>query len=203
MNTLLFQESIEIPIVIIIVMFIFREYNSIYISGIVLLIMMIYFYRLPKRIPPTYPKQMIIAPCNGEVLKIIVKPDITQIIIHLSIFDIHTQWYPTHGTIRNVIYKPGEFNIAKIIHKSSFNERMTTVIQNEYGITRVDQIAGQVARRIVNWSVSKSYVKRGQLMGMIKLSSRVDVYLPTKKVDLMIESGNVLIGNISTIAKWK
>jgi hypothetical protein len=40
-------------------------------------------------------------------------------------------------------------------------------------------------------------------MGMIKLSSRVDVYLPTKKVDLMVESGNVLIGNISTIAKWK
>jgi phosphatidylserine decarboxylase len=77
------------------------------------------------------------------------------------------------------------------------------VIQNEYGITRVDQIAGQVARRIVNWSVSKSDIKRGQLMGMIKLSSRVDVYLPTKKVDLMVESGNVLIGNISTIAKWK
>ncbi len=203
MNTLLFQESIEIPIFLITIMFIFKEYNIIYISCVLLLLILLYFYRIPNRLPPRYPSHMIIAPCDGEILKIIRKPNITQIIIHLSVLDIHVQWYPTHGTIRNVFYKPGEFNIAKIVKKSNFNERMTTVIQNEFGIVRVDQIAGQLARRIVNWSVSNSNIKRGQLMGMIKLSSRVDVYLPTKKIDLMVNQGDTLLGNISTIAKWK
>jgi phosphatidylserine decarboxylase len=203
MITLLFQESMEIPIFIITIMYIFREYDIIYISSLILLLMLMFFYRVPYRVPPTYSTNMIIAPCNGEILKVITKRDITQIIIHLSVFDVHVQWYPTHGTVRNVFYKPGQFNIAKIVKKSNFNERMTTIIQNEYGIVRVDQIAGQLARRIVNWSVSNSAVKRGELMGMIKLSSRVDVYLPTQKVDLMVKSGDVLMGNISTIAKWK
>ena len=79
---------------------------------------------------------------------------------------------------------------------------MTTIIQNEHGVVRVDQIAGQVGRRIVNKSISNTYIKRGNLMGMIKLSSRVDIYLPVKKVKLFIHKNDTVTGKLTPIAKW-
>ena len=79
---------------------------------------------------------------------------------------------------------------------------MSTIIQSEYGVVRLDQIAGQVARRIVNWSISNSFVKRGNLMGMIKLSSRVDIYLPKHKVKLFVKLNDTLRGKQTAIAKW-
>jgi phosphatidylserine decarboxylase len=79
---------------------------------------------------------------------------------------------------------------------------MSTIIQNEYGVVRVDQIAGQVARRIANWSISNTRVKRGSLLGMIKLSSRVDLYLPTKKVKILVNKQTKITGKLTPIAKW-
>lgn len=203
MKTLLFKESIEIVIFIFVIMVIFRQYNIVFILCIVLLGLLTYFYRLPKRFKPDFNDSMITAPSDGTILKISkVKDGMTKITIYLSILNVHTQWYPVNGLIRNIIYKKGEFNLAHILEKSDFNERMSTIIQHKRGIVRVDQIAGQIARRIVNKSISNTYIKRGNLMGMIKLSSRVDIYLPTKKVKIFIQEGDTLLGKLTPIAKW-
>ena len=203
MRTLIFQESIEIIVILCIVMFAFRTNDYIFVFIIVLMGCLIFFYRLPKRTLPDFNKEIITAPTDGLILDIVKESNgLTRITIYLSIFDVHVQWYPTHGIIRNIIYKKGEFNLAHLLEKSKYNEKMSTIIQNEYGVVRVDQIAGQVARRIANWSISNTRVKRGSLLGMIKLSSRVDLYLPTKKVKILVNKQTKITGKLTPIAKW-
>lgn len=203
MNTLLFKESIELVILLCVIMFIFKHNNIIFTLCLIVLCMLCYFYRLPKRAKPQLDDSIITAPSDGTVLSITTtKEGLYKIAIYLSIFNVHTQYYPVDGLIRNVIYKKGEFNLAHILEKSDYNEKMSTIIQNQKGVVRVDQIAGQVARRIVNKSISNTYVKRGNLMGMIKLSSRVDIYLPINKVELFIQKNDKLTGKLSPIAKW-
>jgi phosphatidylserine decarboxylase len=165
---------------------------------------LIYFYRIPKRLKPSFDESFITAPSDGKILNISkTKDEMYKITIYLSILDVHVQWYPVDGLIRNIMYRKGEFNLAHLLEKSDYNERMTTIIQNKKGIVRVDQIAGQVARRIVNKSISNTYVKRGNQMGMIKLSSRVDIYLPINKVKLFVQEGDKLTGKTTPIGKWK
>ena len=166
--------------------------------------MLIYFHRLPKRKKPDFDDTIITSPTDGTLLDVsVTEDDMYKIVIYLSVFDVHVQWFPVDGVVRNIIYKPGSFNMAHLLEKSQYNERMSTIIESAHGIVRIDQIAGQVARRIVNWTISNSYVKRGNLMGMIKLSSRVDVYLPVDSVELFVKPNDVLVGKLTPIAKWK
>lgn len=203
MKTLLFKESIEIIVVIIVFMVIFKNNHYIFTCCICSILLFGWFYRLPKRQKPKCDETTITSPCDGKITRISKTNDnMYKISIYLSIFDVHVQWYPVDGVVRNIIYKKGEFNLAHILEKSDFNEKMSTIIQNKYGVVRIDQIAGQVARRIVNWSISNTYVKKGHLMGMIKLSSRVDIFIPSKKTKLCIKEGDVVRGKITTIAKW-
>lgn len=188
-------------------MFLFKQSNIVFFLCLVILWSLIYFYRLPMRMKPIFNENVITSPSDGKVLKITeTKDGMYKITIYLSILDVHIQWYPVDGLIRNILYRKGEFNLAHILEKSDFNERMTTIIQNKNGIVRVDQsqeeFAGQVARRIVNKSISNTYVKRGNQMGMIKLSSRVDIYLPSKKVKLFVHEGDRLYGKTTPIGKW-
>jgi phosphatidylserine decarboxylase len=127
-----------------------------------------------------------------------------KITIYLSIFDVHTQWFPVSGKITSITRKEGEFNLAHILEKSEYNERFTTIIQPNKirGSVRIDQIAGQVARRIVNWSKKNTNVNRGDLLGMIKLSSRVDLYLPVNNVRLHVKKGDNVKGNETSIGTW-
>lgn len=203
MKTLLFKESIELVVLLCVIMIIFKQYNIIFTACLVILGMLCFFYRLPKRAKPDFDDAIITSPSDGTILNIsTTKEGLYKISIHLSILNVHTQWYPVNGLIRNIIYKKGEFNLAHILEKSDCNEKMTTIIQNEHGVVRVDQIAGQLARRIVNKSISNTYIKRGNLMGMIKLSSRVDIYLPVKKVKLFVHKDDTVTGKLTPIAKW-
>lgn len=203
MKTLLFKESIELVILIGLIMYIFRHWNILFFPMIAILIMLCIFYRLPKRLKPRYVDSIITSPSDGKILKISeTEDDFYKIAIYLSPLDVHVQWYPVDGIIKNTIYRKGAFNLAYIMEKSDYNERMSTIIQSNHGVVRVDQIAGQVARRIVNWSISNSYVKRGNLMGMIKLSSRVDLYLPKNKVKLFVKENDRMTGKLTAIAQW-
>ena len=203
MKTLLFKESIELVIFICVIMYIFRYWNIPFFFCIFILIMLCVFYRLPKRLKPRYVDSIITSPSDGKILKISETDDgYYKIAIYLSPLDVHIQWYPVDGIIKNTLYKKGVFNLAYVLEKSDYNERMSTIIQSNKGVVRVDQIAGQVARRIVNWSISNSYVKRGNLMGMIKLSSRVDIYLPKNKVKLFVNENDRVTGKLSAIAQW-
>jgi phosphatidylserine decarboxylase len=203
MNTLFFHESKDILICLCIIMLVSRRNLYIVSTCFAILLCFIYFYRIPENELPNYSKNIITAPAHGTIVDIQTDDnEFLKIVIYLNIFDVHVQWYPTHGTITEKIYKKGEFNLAYILEKSQFNEKLTTIIKNEFGEVRIDQIAGQLARRISNWGVLKKNVRRGAPMGMIKLSSRVDIYLPKKKVKLLISNNTPVFGNTSIIAQW-
>ena len=200
MKTLLFAESIEIPLFLVTLMLLYPAYGPLW---VILLSAFMYFYRLPGRHVDTNP-DLIVAPSDGKVLEIVhLANGFTQIKVYLSIFDVHAQWAPVDGQVTSVTHKPGEFNLAHILEKSDFNERTSTVFRSCRGNVRVDQIAGQVARRIVNWCETGQVMSKGELMGMIKLSSRVDLFLPTDHVTLCVNQFDTVRGGESRIAEWK
>jgi phosphatidylserine decarboxylase len=204
MKTLFFQESKFLFLCLCVIMVIAIAIRNLYIISwcLVVLCSLIYFYRIPENKLPNYSKNIITAPAYGRVVDIQTDEEFHKIVIYLNIFDVHVQWYPTHGTITDKIHKKGEFNLAYLLEKSQYNEKLTTKMKNELGEIRIDQIAGQLARRISNWGVMNTKVNRGTPMGMIKLSSRVDIYLPKNKVELLISKNTQVFGNISKIAKW-
>lgn len=204
MKTLLFEESPEIILLLFGVMIFFNK-PIVYSMGSVLMCMMLYFYRLPTRIVATTETEtnVIVSPTDGTILKIeqLANGD-RKIIIYLSVLNVHVQWYPVDGVVRECKYKPGEFNLAHILEKSDYNEKVSTIIDTVDGPIKIDQIAGQVARRIVNRSRKNVRVKRGAYMGMIKLSSRVDLYIPSKNTTLLVKPFDKVYGNLTLIAEW-
>jgi phosphatidylserine decarboxylase len=147
----------------------------------------------------------MVAPCDGKVISILKLNEMTtHVAIYLSLLDPHVQWCPVNGTVLSCIHKKGTFNPAYMFHKSRYNERVETIVY----VPQIDdeikivQIAGQVARRIVNYK-DKKYDKfeRGELMGLIKFGSRVDLFIPHHKVDLLMNQGDVLFGNKTIIGK--
>lgn len=217
MKTLLFEESPHLVVAITILFALIDKFLQSYkfISFkhrililcfyIFLILFLMFFYRLPQR-TNTIPKNYIVSPCDGKIVSILnLNNNQTHICIYLNIFDAHIQWIPTHGVITKQIYRLGTFNPAYFLEKSKFNERMETTLFSPLirdNITIV-QIAGQVARRIVNYTQKGDYVTKGDLLGMIKLSSRVDIFVPTDKINLFINVGDKVIGNKTIIGKFQ
>jgi len=144
----------------------------------------------------------VLSPTDGYVMDIHTLVDGTQhIMIFLSIFDVHCQWYPINGCVKHIEYKRGTFAPAYLLKKSQFNESSQTNIQTKWGLVKVKQIAGQIARRIVNDSQVNQMVKKGDLLGRIKLSSRVDVFLPAD-AHLLVKKGETVVGNVTKLARF-
>lgn len=202
MKTLLFRESLDLAVLLFALMFSFRGSNLVFFGCLGMLLLLAHFHRLPKRPRPRFDDSVITAPSDGTVMSVTEEDGMYHIAIYLAVTDVHVQWYPVDGVVRNVLYKHGTFNLAHILEKSKHNERMTTIIENPNGVVRVDQIAGQLARRIVNWSISNTYVKRGNLLGMIKLSSRVDLYIPSENTEVFVKPDDKLQGKLTPVAKW-
>lgn len=198
MNSLLFQESLDLVVFIMIPFLFIKNYIYIY---LICLCFLIYFYRVPNRPISILKDDTIVSPCDGTVLDVFKEHETYRIAVFLSIWNVHVQWYPVSGRVLNVHHKLGEFNPAFLLEKSKYNERCSTVIQHKYGQIQVDQIAGQVARRIVNRARVGAYVEQGQHMGMIKLSSRVDILVPST-TNVLVKQGDRVYGNITELAKW-
>lgn len=206
METLLFQESSLLLIVVTVIFgltdVIFQKYKVyIIVLYFIVLSFLLFFYRLPTRVNK-YPSNILVAPCDGKVVGIQrINAVTTHVAIFLNIFDCHVQWCPVDGYIKSVIHKKGRFHPAYILNKSKYNERTETIIylpQIDDEIKMV-QIAGQIARRIVTHVQPDDYVNRGDRFGMIKLGSRVDLFIPHQHVKLLIHIGDKIIGNKTVI----
>jgi len=171
---------------------------------ILLILLLIWFYRIPDSKNFISNSNIIIAPCDG-VVKSVYYNNISRcykIVIYLNILDQHHQFYPVAGVVEDSVYTPGSFHPAYILDKSQYNERHLTTIRTKFGDTvRVTQIAGQVARRIVNNSIPGKLINQGERIGMIKLSSRVDIefsknhYIPVVKPGDRVYALKTLIAN--------
>ncbi|MEK7654718.1 MAG: phosphatidylserine decarboxylase [Pseudomonadota bacterium] len=157
---------------------------------------MIYFFRNPKRYA-TQIEGAILAAAEGKIVSIttstlpseiafIDKP-VTKISTFLNIFDVHVNAIPVTGKVIDIQYHPGQFFNASMDKASDLNERNSVVI--EYGDGRkmaVVQIAGLIARRIRCDLKVGDTVTQGQIFGIIRFGSRVDVYFDREVTPLVV-----------------
>jgi phosphatidylserine decarboxylase len=137
--------------------------------------------------------EMVYSPAQGTIQAIVKGPTETQISIYLSPLDVHVQYAPVTAKVLEQNYKKGTFHAAKFFEKSQYNERMETTFMTAHGPIRVAQIAGQLARRIESFVQPGQQLAAGEPFGMIKLGSRVDIFLPAGAVPLVKEGDTVYV----------
>lgn len=158
---------------------------TIEIVTLLLLIIILQFFRNPKRTVEIN-ENHIIAPVDGKVVVIeevyegeYFKDKRLQVSIFMSPINVHVTRYGLSGIVKFSKYHPGKFLVAWHPKASEENERTTVVIENDtFGSILYRQIAGALARRIVNYAKEGMQVVQGTDAGFIKFGSRVDVFLP-------------------------
>lgn len=149
------------------------------------LIMILQFFRNPKR-DVNITDEHIIAPVDGKVVVIeevyegeYFKDNRLQVSIFMSPINVHVTRYPVNGKVKFSKYHPGKYLVAWHPKASTENERTTVVIENRiFGEILYRQIAGALAKRIVNYAEEGMQVVQGTDAGFIKFGSRVDLFLP-------------------------
>jgi phosphatidylserine decarboxylase len=152
---------------------------------IIQLIIVLQFFRNPKRITNSGDNN-IVSPVDGKVVVIeeVFEPEYfkekrIQVSIFMSPINVHVTRYPIGGQVTYSKYHPGKYLVAWHPKSSTENERTSIVIKNENcGEILYRQIAGALAKRIVNYAKESSYVNQGDDAGFIKFGSRVDLFLP-------------------------
>lgn len=166
---------------------------------------MLYFFRDPRRVPPSDPN-VIVSPADGRVTRVSrLSPDAessaTLVSIFLSPLDVHINRAPIAGRITNVSYTSGKFLMATDERASLVNEQNALTIEGSEIKVVCKQIAGILARRIVCWKNVGDAVSLGERFGLIKFSSRTDVILPenvtvTVATGMKVRGGTTIIGRI-------
>jgi len=162
-----------------------------------------YFFRNPDRKIPIEPG-VVVSPADGRV--VVVKDEANagrpgkRISIFLAVWNVHVNRSPAAGTITRLEYKPGKFLAAWAEKASLENEQNVFTLSSEYGEIVFKQIAGWVARRVVSWKKAGDTVGRGELVGLVRFGSRVDLWLP-EGAEIAVKVGDNVKGGSSVIAR--
>lgn len=173
---------------------------------LVLLLLILQFFRNPIRtleINDNY----ITAPVDGKVVVIeeVFEPEYfkdkrLQVSIFMSPINVHVTRYATSGKVKYSKYHPGKYLVAWHPKASTENERTTVVIENRvFGEIMYRQIAGALAKRIVNYAEEGMVIRQGDDAGFIKFGSRVDLYFPLG-TNVQVKIGQKAVGNKTIIA---
>ncbi len=169
---------------------------------------MFYFFRDPERDIPAG-EGLFVSPADGKIILIkevyekdYFKADVKEISIFMSPLNVHVNRAPCDGRVIDVKYSPGKFMAAYKDDASLKNENIAMLLEGNQGKVMVRQVAGFIARRAVCRVSPGDILNRGQRYGIIKFSSRLDVYLP-KKVEITVKPGDTVRAGESIIAKIK
>ena len=172
-----------------------------------LLIFIISFFRIPKRML-TINENAIIAPADGKVVAIEeIQADEyfndrrIQVSIFMSPLNVHVNRNPVSGDVVYSQYHKGKYLVAWHPKSSTENERHTTVYRKGDKEVLTKQIAGALAKRIINYLKSGQQVKQGDEMGFIKFGSRVDLLLPLDAT-IKVKIGDKPQGGVTVVAEW-
>jgi phosphatidylserine decarboxylase len=177
------------------------------IFALAILILVLQFFRNPTRVADNSDHH-ILAPVDGKVVVIeeVYEPEYFKekrlmVSIFMSPINVHVTRYCANGIIKYSKYHPGKYLVAWHPKASEENERTTVVIENRiFGEILYRQIAGALARRIVNYAEEGMRVVQGKDAGFIKFGSRVDLYLPIG-TEVQVKLGEKAIGNKTIICK--
>ncbi|NUM61439.1 MAG: phosphatidylserine decarboxylase family protein [Ignavibacteriaceae bacterium] len=158
------------------------------------------FFRDPERKTPSA-INIVVAPADGKIIVIkqnifnhFVGENCNQVSIFMSPLNVHVNRIPIDGKVEHLKYYEGKFVAAFEDKASENNERMETGIVNSEGKILFTQVAGFLARRIVNELKIGDEVKTGERFGMIKFGSRVDIFVPSKYIPAVNLNENVYAG---------
>jgi len=178
-----------------------------YIVIVFILITVLQFFRNPRRPAPTVDENIVTAPADGKIVVIekvmegeVFRQERLMISIFMSPTNVHVNRNPVSGKVLINRYHPGKYLAAWNPKSSTENERTTVVYQHPKAEVMIRQVAGALARRIVNYLHEGDEAKRGQEMGFIKFGSRVDIYLPLN-AEVLIDMDQVVKGNVTGIAR--
>lgn len=164
---------------------------------------LMFFFRDPERQIPTAPGLMV-SPADGRVVEVReVQQDgraCRRVSIFLSPLNVHVNRSPVGGLIREVLYAPGRFHAAWKEEASIENERNTVTVDTDGGPVIFKQIAGVLARRVVCWKKAGQSVERGERIGLMKFSSRMDVIMDPAW-EVAVKSGDHVVGGVSILAR--
>jgi phosphatidylserine decarboxylase len=172
-----------------------------------LLLFLISFFRAPAR-RWSKGENLVICPADGKVVVIeeifdeeYFKDRRLQVSIFMSPANVHQNRNPVGGEVVYDQYHKGKYLVAWHPKSSTENERHSVVIRNPHGEVLVKQIAGALAKRIVNYLSVGQKAEQGAEMGFIKFGSRVDVLLPPG-TPLNVHLNEKVKGGVTVLAKW-
>ncbi|TXE16180.1 phosphatidylserine decarboxylase family protein [Psychroserpens burtonensis] len=179
---------------------------SLMIGMLILLLLILQFFRNPKR-HTILDSHAAVSPVDGKVVVIeevfekeVFKDKRIQVSVFMSPINVHVTRYPIGGNVTYSKYHPGKFLVAWHPKSSEENERTTVVVENDnFGKILYRQIAGALAKRIVNYANIEDHVVQGSDSGFIKFGSRVDLYLPLDS-DIKVELNQNVKGGETVIA---
>lgn len=176
---------------------------------LVFLILILQFFRNPKRLTQLN-DNTVVSPVDGKVVVIeevfekeYFNEKRLQVSVFMSPLNVHVTRYPISGKVLFSKYHPGKYLVAWHPKASEENERTTVVVENpKYGKVLYRQIAGALAKRIVNYAKVDSIAKQGTDSGFIKFGSRVDLFLPLDtnikvKLNQKVRGGESIIAEIN------
>jgi phosphatidylserine decarboxylase len=184
----------------------------IFVGTLLLLLFIMSFFRIPNRRHTEHDDQ-IICPADGKVVVIEEITDVEyfkdrrlQVSIFMSPANVHVNRNPISGEVLYSQYHKGKYLVAWNPKSSTENERHSVVLQNEKVTILVKQIAGALAKRIVNYLKVGQRVEQGKELGFIKFGSRVDVLLPigtTINVELnqVVQGGVTVLATVNSVAE--
>jgi phosphatidylserine decarboxylase len=195
-----------IPSVLLTIFFEGIGWKVLTVLGILFTLFIAFFFRNPKRKVPSL-QNIILSPADGRIIHVgeceedrFLKERALKVSIFMSLFDVHINRAPASGKVLERSYHPGQYFVANAEKSSLFNEQNAFILETEDRIKIVlIQIAGFLARRIVCYAKAGDTLKMGEIFGMIRFGSRVDLYLPTEvrpivRVGQHVKGGESIIG---------
>ena len=174
----------------------------------VLFLFMFVFFRDPDRVTPDGDEK-IASPADGRVIIVenthegeYLQADVLQISIFMSPLNVHVNRVPFAGAVKSVKHNPGAFYKAFTDEAFRKNENIATVFSTSKGDILVRQVAGSVARRAVCRVAPGDTLRTGERFGIIKFSSRVDLFLPPS-AKAAVKPGDMVRAGESVIATWQ
>ncbi|MEF8879651.1 MAG: phosphatidylserine decarboxylase [Candidatus Thermoplasmatota archaeon] len=161
---------------------------------------LVVFFRDPTRAIGEY----IVSAADGkiqEIKKINDQEEYIRISTFMNIFDVHVNRMPLSGVVKEIKHVSGGY-LPAFKKESSRNERVIIKIDTHIGMIKLVQIAGTLARRIVSYVQEGDKVEKGERIGIIRFGSRVDLYLPSKKIEkLFVEKNYRVKAGVDDVAK--
>jgi phosphatidylserine decarboxylase len=191
--------SALIPAVVFLILFVLfpnQFFSIVFLFITVALFLITGFFLMFFRDPEREISDGVVVCADGRIREIqeIKDKDVeicTRISTFMNVYNVHVNRMPFDGIIKEIRHSSG-FHLPAFKKESEKNERVTLVVDSKIGVFKVVQIAGTLARRIVPYVKNGDKLKKGERIGIIRLGSRVDVYLPREKTRVCVKVGEMV-----------